>query len=128
MTTTLSGLRVLVVEDEYLIADEMEQMLNRAGAQVVGPVGVLDDALALLRRSPHIDFALLDLNLDGEPAWPIADRLAEHKIRFAFVTGYGPSEIAPRFKNVRRLEKPCETAALLEAICTDIDCKLLKDV
>lgn len=113
---TLAGLAILVVEDDYFIADELASSLSRAGAQVVGPVGSLSDALALLDETDHLDFVILDLNLDGESAIPIAEALAARNEPFAFVTGYGSSGIPPRFKTVERLDKPVEIARVVSLI------------
>ncbi|EJB02160.1 response regulator with CheY-like receiver, AAA-type ATPase, and DNA-binding domains [Rhizobium leguminosarum bv. trifolii WSM597] len=115
-TETLAGLAILVVEDDYFIADELARALSRAGAQVVGPVGSLTDALALLDDTDHLDFALLDLNLDGESAIPVADRLTARNEFFAFVTGYGSGGIPSRFGNVKRLDKPVEIAQVVSVI------------
>ncbi|ANM13233.1 MULTISPECIES: response regulator [unclassified Rhizobium] len=113
---TLAGLAILVVEDDYFIADELARSLARAGAQVVGPVGSLNDALALLDDTDHLDFAILDLNLDGVSAIPIADKLAAGNLPFAFVTGYGTGGIPSRFKTVERLDKPVEIARVVSLI------------
>ncbi|KPH04368.1 response regulator (plasmid) [Rhizobium acidisoli] len=113
---TLAGLAILVVEDDYFIADELARSLSRAGAQVVGPVGSLTDTLALLDDTDHLDFALLDLNLDGESAIPIADRLAARNEFFAFVTGYSSRGIPSRFGTVERLDKPVEIARVVSVI------------
>jgi CheY-like chemotaxis protein len=117
MTTgALSGLTILVVEDEYFIADELNQNLSAAGAHVVGPVGAVDEALELVNSSNHLDFALLDLNLNGESALPIADRLVESNVPFAFVTGYGSGGIPARFSTMVRIEKPAEMLAIVRTI------------
>jgi ActR/RegA family two-component response regulator len=116
MTTPLSGLSILIIEDEYLIADDMERTLVNAGAQVVGPVGSLADVLVLLQDAPHLDFALLDLNLHGQSALAVADKLSEQNVSFAFVTGYDSSEIPVRFHGITRLDKPVETAAVIRLI------------
>jgi CheY-like chemotaxis protein len=100
MTTgALVGLTILVVEDEYFIADELERNLSAAGAHVVGPVGAADEALDLVSSTDSLDFALLDLNLNGDSALPIADRLVEAGVPFAFVSGYGAGAIPARFAN-----------------------------
>ncbi|WP_245425651.1 response regulator [Rhizobium sp. H4] len=121
MTTmnSLASLAILVVEDDYFIADELVRSLARAGAQVVGPVASVGDALALLDATAHLDFAMLDLNLDGESAIPIAERLVARNISFAFVTGYGSGGIPPRFKTIQRLEKPVEMAWVVKVITRD---------
>ena len=115
-TRALNGLTILVVEDEYFIADELKRSLASAGAQVVGPVGSVGDALDLLDGAAHLDFALLDLNLNGESALPIADRLLERNVFFAFVTGYGSGAIPARFGTMPCLEKPVEMWTITRAV------------
>jgi CheY-like chemotaxis protein len=81
--------RILVVEDEFMVALMMEQMLEELGCTVVGPAGGVEEALEIAAREP-IDAALLDVNLHGVTAFPVADELARRKIPFAFVTAFGP--------------------------------------
>ena len=113
---TLRDCRVLVVEDEYMIADELCIELGDAGAVVLGPVGTIGDALALISAQPHIDGAILDVNLRGERAFPAADLLVERYVPFVFTTGYDASAIPPRFKDVVRCEKPVNMRKIVQAI------------
>lgn len=83
----LAGLRILVVEDEPLVAMLIEDLLLELGCTVVGPAATVAQALALADTSP--DAALLDVNLGAEQSYPVADRLAADGVPFAFVTGYG---------------------------------------
>ena len=86
----LTGRRVLIVEDEGLLALDMEFALIDAGASVLGPVIDVAEGLALLDGDPgRIDAAILDLDLRGQPAYPIADRLVERGVPFVFNTGHG---------------------------------------
>jgi DNA-binding response OmpR family regulator len=84
----LSGKRVLVVEDEYLIAAAVEGMLEDAGCHVVGPFARVQDALDAV-RTEAVDVALLDVNVAGELVFPVAHLLEESGTPFLFVTGYG---------------------------------------
>ena len=86
--------RVLIVEDSYLVLISLEDMCAALGWQVVGPATRLGEALALA-RSAKFDVALLDVNLDGEMSWEIADVLNARQIPFAFSTGYDQSNILP---------------------------------
>jgi DNA-binding response OmpR family regulator len=104
-------LRVLVVEDEMTIALFIEDMLNELGHEVVGLAMRLSPALILARDST-IDFAILDVNLDGKRSFSVAEILEDRGVPFAFATGYGPSGIDPRFKNHPVLRKPFEISAL----------------
>ena len=113
---TLRGCRILVVEDEYMLADEMCTELDDAGAIVLGPTGTVQDALDLISDQPEIDGAILDVNLRGEMAFSAADRLAEMEVPFVFTTGYDASMIPPRFKDVVRCEKPFDLAKVTRAI------------
>ena len=86
----LAGRTVLVVEDEAIIAVMIADVLNELGATVLGPAGSLQQALALA-DDPRIEAAILDVNLRGERVAPIAARLFDRGIPFAFATGYGSS-------------------------------------
>jgi DNA-binding LytR/AlgR family response regulator len=108
----LAGRRVLVVEDEYLLAAEVVKDIRALGAEVIGPVATVDDALDLLAETERLDAALLDLNLCGEMAFPIADALMERGVPFVFATGYDRFAIPPRYAAVRRFEKPVDIRAL----------------
>ena len=118
---TLRGCRILVVEDEYLLADELQSALEDAGAVVVGPVGTLENAIALIESGQSIDGAILDVNLRGEMAFSAADLLMERGLPFIFTTGYDLSALPPRFANVARCEKPISITKMAAAIGRIID-------
>jgi CheY-like chemotaxis protein len=84
--------RVLVVEDEWLIADEVCYQLLKAGYRVVGPAPSVHEALSFIDED-EVDAALLDYRLNDEVSYQIAEELAAHDIPFAFLTGYDPTEI-----------------------------------
>jgi DNA-binding response OmpR family regulator len=111
----LLGTRVLVVEDEYYIADDLRRMLGASGASVVGPFSTIAKAGEAIERG-DFDCALIDLNLHGESAVPIADRLVREGRPFAIATGYGSSVVPDRLKDVPRIEKPFDPRALLEMV------------
>lgn len=113
---TLRNCRVLVVEDEYLLADELQRELKRAGAVVLGPVPSVDLALNLLAREAVVDGAVLDVNLGGEHVYPVADALTDRAIPFVFVTGYDAQALPPRFAQSPRCEKPVKISAVQDAI------------
>ena len=115
-TGTLAGRRVLVVEDEYLLADDMAQALRKLGAEVVGPVPSTDKALALLSSDEPIDGAVLDINLRGQPAFPVADLLRERGVPFVFATGYDQATVPPAYDNVPRWEKPFNMQDLVSVL------------
>ena len=97
--------RILVVEDEAIVAMLLEDMLAELGYEVVGPVTRLDRALELARDAA-IGAAVLDLNLNGEDTYPVADALRARAIPFIFATGYGVKEVAERFQGTPLTQKP----------------------
>ncbi len=115
MGPRLSGARVLVVEDEYLLALDAEQMLVDAGAQVVGPAPSCSQALALVNEAA-IDAAVVDVNLGGEMAFPVIDALLARGVPVVLTTGYDASLLAARYPDVPRCEKPVEAPRLLSLL------------
>lgn len=117
---TLAGLKVLVVEDSYLIAEHVSDLLTQYGAVVVGPVARLALGLKLVEEGTPVDGALLDVNLDGEFCFPIATALMRRSVPFAFLTGYDDGDIIPRdFAAAPRLGKPLDEAQLVRTIAVD---------
>ena len=108
----LPGLRVLVVEDVAMLAWRVCDILAGAGAEVVGPVPDVSHALALL-DGREVDAAVLDMNLDGETAEPIADVLAVRGVPFLFLTGYAWGDMEGRHAARPALGKPVRPAALV---------------
>jgi CheY-like chemotaxis protein len=111
----ISAKRVLVVEDEYLVAMDMSAYLEAAGAYVVGLASNVNAALEVLERT-ELDCAILDVNLRGEMAYPIADALAARGIPFVFTTGYDARALPARFAGVKRCEKPTTPEAISRAL------------
>ena len=111
-----AGTRVLVVEDESLVAMMLSDMLQDLGCTVVGPVGTRNGALALVASGAQLDLALLDVNLGGETAYEVADALAGRAVPYVFVSGYGRSGIDPQYGAAPILAKPFRPAALALAI------------
>ena len=101
----LTGLRVLVVEDEMMVSMLIEDMLTDLGCIVVGPAARLDEAVALT-ESEQIDCAVLDVNLGGQPIFPLADILRAKGAPFAFATGYGDAGLRDVDKGSPVLQKP----------------------
>ena len=114
---SLAGACVLVVEDEYYLADDVRSALVGLGARVVGPVPSVSEAQTIIDSHPAIDCVLLDVNLRGELAFDVADVLLERNIPFAFVTGYEREALPNRFLDVKRLEKPVSTDQLAQLLC-----------
>jgi CheY-like chemotaxis protein len=111
----LQGLRVLLVEDEFLLAIAVEEDLKRAGCRVLGPIGSLDRALAVV-RSELLQAAIVDMNLNGIAAHPLADELISRQIPFLLLTGYGRADLPERFRDVPRIAKPYDPPLLLEQL------------
>jgi CheY-like chemotaxis protein len=111
----LVGLRILVVEDEFLVAVALEDDLRDGGASVIGPFGDLGSALAGAEQQAF-DMALLDINLGGVMVYPLADALLARRVPFLFLSGYTGADLPPRFAAQRRLSKPCDPARLVDEI------------
>ncbi|MBB4237942.1 response regulator [Rhizobium esperanzae] len=117
----LRGCRVLVVEDEFILAEELSQELAEAGAVVIGPAPSLERAIELVAAPDDVDIAVLDVNLRGNPVYPIADSLLERHVPFVFTTGYDVSALPARFTAVHCCTKPVDMPLLLEALQIAID-------
>jgi CheY-like chemotaxis protein len=107
--------RILVVEDEFLIALDIAGALEQAGIAVVGPAGTVGDALAAIERE-EVHGAFLDANLAGEPVGRVADALHERGIPFAFVSGYGCEQLPARHQTAPLVKKPFTDRDLLDAV------------
>jgi PAS domain S-box-containing protein len=103
--------RVLLVEDEPLVSMMLADMLAAFGHKVDGPYNRFSDAI-LAAQSNNLQAGILDVNLGGEKTYAVADILANRKIPFAFVTGYGPDTIVSEFSHAPVLQKPVEAAKL----------------
>jgi ActR/RegA family two-component response regulator len=113
----LRGRRLLVVEDEYLIAAALERALEDRGAEVVGPAGSVEGALRLVEaEGDRLDGAVLDINLRDERVYPVADALAARGVPFVFLTGYDAQVIPDTYAGVPRSEKPVSTALLARTL------------
>lgn len=101
----LAGMRVLVVEDEMMVSMLIEDMLSDLGCKVVGPASRLEEAIALV-ESHELDCAVLDVNLGGQPIFPLADILRAKGAPFAFATGYGDAGLRDVDRASPVLQKP----------------------
>lgn len=102
---SLSGLRVLIVEDETMVSMLLEDMLSDLGCTIVGPATRIKPALALVEQS-GFDVAILDVNLNGSETYPIADALAARSIPFVFSSGYSARRLRKEYRNIPSVQKP----------------------
>jgi DNA-binding response OmpR family regulator len=112
------GLRILLVEDESVIAMLLEDILIQSGHEVVGPVARVDRAVEMARRET-LDVAILDVNLNGQEVYPVAAVLAARGIPFVFATGYGKGRLRTPYQDRPTLTKPFQwgdVSALLDEI------------
>ncbi len=112
----LAGYRVLLVEDNFNIARALARALATHGAEIIGPVGTVKDAMGRLGADEHIDGALLDINLRGEFAYQVADVLQLRGVRVVFLTGYDETSIPPSYRDVPCLQKPVNIARLVRTL------------
>ena len=112
----LEGLRILVVEDNLLLAEVTKLLLEDSGCQVVGPAGWLQRGLELAEHEP-LDGALLDINLNGRLCFPICDVLVRRAIPFCFVTGYSHLDLIPgQYREAPVIAKPFDPERLRSVI------------
>ncbi len=117
----LEGRRLLIVEDEYMIASELATSLETMGAVVIGPAGSVREALALVERDgDRLEGAVLDINLRDERVYPVADALAARRVPFVFATGYDASVIPSAHAGVPRCEKPVDEALLARVLARQL--------
>lgn len=109
----IAGRTIMVVEDEYLIAVNLELVLTEHGAKVLGPFSSVDQALSALSPRVQLDAAVLDINVRGRMVFPVAEKLTEHGIPFVFATGYDKWTVPAAFTHIRRFEKPTDIGHLV---------------
>lgn len=112
----LTGRFVLVVEDEYFLADDISRALSTLGARVVGPIGHIDDVIDVVDRAERIDGAVLDVNVRSEMIFPIARSLRARNVPFVFTTGYDKNAIEAEFHDVQLWEKPIDVVEMTSAL------------
>lgn len=114
-TANLAGMRLLLVEDQMLVAMEVESFLKDIGCEVIGIAGTLEQAMRLSRELAF-DATIVDVNLDGEMAWPAVDVLLERNIPFVLASGYGSSAFPQAYRDMTQLEKPVGRNELQRAL------------
>lgn len=108
-------MRVLVAEDEFLLGIQLEDDLRTAGCSIVGPFSTLEKATLAARRE-RFDLAVLDINLNGDRVYPLADELWARGVPFIFLSGYLPADLPERFRKSPQIAKPHDPRALIKAI------------
>ncbi len=110
LKSEVDGYRFLVVEDEFLIAMDAGDTLAHLGAQVLGPVSTVAEAMHLIEHGPEIDGAMLDINLNDEMSYAAAALLKMKKIPFAFVSGYDEPTLPASHRSAMVFSKPADWA------------------
>ncbi|MEY4555968.1 MAG: hypothetical protein RL093_1087 [Pseudomonadota bacterium] len=116
MSQPLSGRRVLLVEDEALVAMLLETILEDMNCIPVGPAGTVEDGLAMVAGAGPLDAALLDVNVAGRQVFPIADALKARGVPFVFSTGYGESGLPDEWRGHATVQKPFTESAIRAAL------------
>ena len=115
-TLSLQGRRVLVVEDDYIMAEDLKAELESFGALVLGPVPTLQYAFDRLASEPALDGAVLDINLGGDLVYPLADLLRARRIPFVFATGYEEEAIPALYADLPHVPKPVNMRQIIQAL------------
>jgi CheY-like chemotaxis protein len=115
----LTGCRILLVEDDFFIAEDVAAVIHDAGGTTVGPFATMIDALDRLSGREAIDGAILDVGLDGEFSYPLAEALRTTRIPFLFLTGRQKSELPAAFASAFHMQKPFDPKTLVRAL---VDC------
>lgn len=115
MADTMPACRVLIVEDEMLIAMMLQDMVSDAGLEVEGVANSLNAGIDLASKA-DIDLAILDVNLNGEEVYPVAEILKQRGIPFIFSTGYGAGGLKSGFDGTPQVVKPFQQKLLMAAV------------
>lgn len=112
----LTGRRILIVEDEYFLADDMVCAFRALGAEIAGPVGHLEDAVRILHQPGVLDGAVLDVNIRSEMVFPIARELRARGVPFVFTSGYDKVALGKEFEGIPLWEKPIDLNAMVRGL------------
>ena len=127
-TNRLDGVRILVVEDNQIVAASVADALKYAGANVVGVIGNLEEAVGFVEsRHRDIDIAMLDVDLSGAMSYPIADMLTRHNVPFIFTTGYDNASMDMAYRGFPACMKPFGFDSIVSAIAGVLDSNTATD-
>lgn len=115
-TPPLIGCRILIVEDEYFLANDLERQFRALGAMVAGPLGKLDDAMDVVSDGGRLDGAVLDVNIRNELVFPLARALRVREVPFVFTSGYDKAILGAEFKEILHWEKPFDVVAVARGL------------
>lgn len=116
MAEGLAGRRILVVEDESLVAMLLETILEDMGCTPVGAIATVDEALTVVAGDAQLDAALLDVNVAGQEVFPVAEALRARGVPFVFSTGYGEGGLPPAWRGQATIQKPFTENAIRDAL------------
>jgi len=119
--TGIEGRRVLIVEDESLVAMLLETILEDMGCAPVGPASTVDEGVRLAQGEPELSCALLDVNVAGTTVFPVADALKARGVPFVFSTGYGEGGLPDEWRGHPTIQKPFTESTVREALFTAMD-------
>lgn len=114
--TPLDGRHILVIEDEFLIAEDLRESLEALGAVVIGPAATTDHALALIGSAQRLDGATVDVTLRGERSDRVAAALTDRKIPFVLLTGYGAEDLPQHMRDAPRCQKPFDLTEVVDRL------------
>ncbi len=125
MTNALQGRRILVIEDESLVAMLLETILDDMGCTVVGPESNIDDGLRAATTEGGLDAALLDVNVAGREVFPVAEALKARGVPFVFSTGYGEAGLPEHWRGNPTIQKPFTEGAIRDALMKAMNISLV---
>lgn len=117
----LEGRKILLVEDNFGIARSLALLFKRYGADIAGPAGTLEDALAIVADDSNLDGAVLDINVRDKMVYPVADALREQRVPIVFVTGYDETFVSPHYADIPCMLKPWNAERLVRILAKSIE-------
>jgi two-component SAPR family response regulator len=109
----MKSMKVLIVEDDFVIADDLARVFEKAGVQVLGPVASVVDAIPLIDQA---EVAVLNVDVQGKSALPLAERLIEKQVVVVFYSGHDPAVLPDRMRQVRFVPKPATSDVVLNVL------------